>query len=170
MKTVFAAVVLLSATLASSAVGQDDEQARKTLTGLSGVYVIVEQLPDEAQHDGLREDQVQTDVELRLRQAGITILTREQSFATAGAPYLYVNVQVLKNPAKFYAFSVNVELRQGVTLIRDPSIRVLAVATWSAPGVIGTVGSQKLESQVRDDVRDFTDRFINAYLAANPKR
>jgi len=41
--------------------------------------------------------------------------------------------------------------------------------TWSATGIIGTVGSQKLGS-VRDDVRDLTDQFINAYLAANPKR
>ena len=47
-------------------------------------------------------------------------------------------------------------------------MRVLA-PTWSAAGVIGTVGYQKLGS-LREDVRDLTDQFINAYLAANPKR
>ena len=63
---------------------------------------------------------------------------------------------------------MDVELRQRVTLIQNPSMRVLA-PTWSAAGVIGTVGYQKLGS-LREDVRDLTDQFINAYLAANPKR
>jgi hypothetical protein len=84
------------------------------------------------------------------------------------APYLYVNVQAIKNQAHVYAFSANVELRQRVTLVGNPSMSVLA-ATWSATGIIGMVGSQKVAS-VRNDVRDLTDRFINAYLAANPKR
>ena len=169
MKAVLAAVALLSAAVATGLVGQgDDEQSRKTLTGLAGVYVAVEHLPDEAQRDALWEDQIRTDVELKLRQAGIAVLTLQQSVGTAAGPILYINVQVTKNSARIYAFSVDVELRQRVTLIQNPSMRVLA-PTWSAAGVIGTVGYQKLGS-LREDVRDLTDQFINAYLAANPKR
>jgi len=85
-----------------------------------------------------------------------------------GCPYLYVNVQVFKNPARFYAYSAKVELRQRVTLVHNPAVSILA-GTWSATGTIGTVGSHKLAS-LRDNVRDLTDQFINAYLAANPKR
>jgi len=40
---------------------------------------------------------------------------------------------------------------------------------WSAPGKIGTVGIRKL-FQLRERVRDIVDQFLNAYLAANPKR
>jgi|SRR2546422_778763 len=169
MKTVLAVLALLSATLVSPLVGQgNDEFARNTLAGLRGVWVAVEKISEEAQRDGLDTTQIRTDVELKLRQAGITVLTRQEWVSTAAAPYLYVNVQAIKNPANVYAFSANVELRQRVTLVRNPAMSILAT-TWSATGFIGMVGSQKLGS-VRNDVRDLTDRFINAYLAANPKR
>src|SRR3989441_6312408 len=169
MKTVLAALTLLSAAMVSPLVGQgDDEYTRKTLAGLTGLFVSVEHIADEVQRDGLDTTQIRTDVELKLRQAGISVLTHEEWLSTAAAPYLYVNVQVFKNPANFYAYSANVELRQRVTLVHSPSTSALAT-TWSAHGTIGTVGSQKVGS-VREDVRDLTDQFINAYLAANPKR
>ena len=169
MKTVLAVLALLSATVVSRLVGQgDNESTRKTLAGLTGLYVSVQRIPDEMQRDGLDTTQILTDVELKLRQAGITVLTRQEWLSTEAFPYLYVNVQVTKNSARIYAFSVDVELRQLVTLVHNPAVSTLAT-TWSATGIIGTVGSQKLGS-VRDDVRDLTDEFINAYLAANPKR
>src|SRR2546426_1004036 len=149
MKTVLAVLALLSATLVSPLVGQeDDEYTRKTLAGLT-MYVLVEHIPDEAERDGLDTTQIRTDVELKLRQAGISVLTHEEWLSTAAAPYLYVNVQVFKNPANFYAYSANVELRQRVTLVHSPSTSALAT-TWSAHGTIGTVGSQKVGS-VRED-------------------
>ena len=169
MKRVLVVSALLYAAVVSPLTGQgDDEYSRKTLAGLTGIYVLVEHLSDEAQRDGLDTTQIRTDVELKLRQAGISVLTQQEWLATAAAPYLYVNVQVIKNPAHVYAFSADVELRQRVTLVRNPSTLILA-PTWSATGIIGTAGSQRLAS-VREDVRDLTDQFINAYLAANPKR
>jgi hypothetical protein len=49
MKTVLAALALLSATVVSPLVGQgDDETTRKTLAGLKGVYVSVETISDDA--------------------------------------------------------------------------------------------------------------------------
>ncbi len=169
MKAVLAALALLSASVLSPLVAQgDNEYTRETLAGLTGVYVSVENIPDEAQRDGLDTTRIRTDVELRLRQASITVLTQQEWLSTAFAPYLYVDVQAIKNRANVYAFSANVELRQRVTLVRNPAMSILPT-TWSATGIIGTVGSQKLGS-VRDDVRDLADQFINAYLAANPKR
>ena len=168
MKTVLAVLALLSAAAVSPLVGQgDDEYTRKTLAGLTGLYVSVQRIPDEMQRDGLDTTQILTDVELKLRQAGITVLTRQEWLSTEAFPYLYVNVQAHKT-SNLYALSVDVELRQLVTLVHNPAVSTLAT-TWSATGIIGTVGSQKLGS-VRDDVRDLTDEFINAYLAANPKR
>jgi hypothetical protein len=169
MKTVLAALALLFATGVSPLVGQgDDEDSRATLVGLPGVYVLVGHIADEAQRDGLDTLQVRTDVEVKLRQAGIRVLGREEWLSTAGVPFLYVNIQTVKNQQNVYAFSVDIELRQRVTLVRQQSPPLL-VTTWSASGVIGTVGSKRLAT-LRDDVRDQTDQFINAYLAANPKR
>ena len=102
----------------------------------------------------------------RLREAGIQVLSDEQSMETPGKAYLYLNVNTYKRDES-YAFCVGLELKQAVTLRRDPSISVLAV-TWSGLGVVGAVGSANLR-QVRESVRDELDRFINAYLAVNPK-
>jgi hypothetical protein len=168
MKKLLVTLALLFLAVVSPLVGQaDDETSRATLVGLPGVYVLVETVADEAQRDGLDTLQVRTDVEVKLRQAGIRVLSKEEWLSTAGAPYLYVNIQTAKNNLRLYAVSVSIDLRQDVTLVREPSLRRL-VATWSTPGVLGTVGSHKLAT-VRDDVRDLVDQFINAYLAANPK-
>jgi hypothetical protein len=49
----------------------DDPTSRETLRGLIGVRVVVAQLDPAVQRLGLSMPQVQTDVELRLRAAGI---------------------------------------------------------------------------------------------------
>ena len=169
MKTVLAALALLSATVVSPLVGQGDEDyTRKTLAGLKVVYVVVEPIKDDAERDGLRGDQVSTDVELTLRQAGITVLGGEQGTFPAGTALLYVNVHAFKSPGMdVYAYSVEVQLHQQVRLLRNPTVTVLT-ATWST-GSLGLAGPAYLSS-VREVVRDQIDKFINAYLAANPKR
>jgi len=171
MKTVLAALALLSATVVSPLVGQgDDEDTRKTLAGLDGVQVWVGSTPDGAQRDGLDTVQLRTDVELKLRQAGIPVLSEQQSLSKVGAPGLALRLDVFRNPGiPLYAFRVKVEVQQVVRLARNPTLIVRA-ATWSSTGDIGTVGQTTLGSYVRETVRDQMDQFINAYLAANPKR
>jgi len=61
-----------------------------------------------------------------------------------------------------------VELKQNVRLDRDPSMWLPGVTTWSVDAV-GTVGREKLRN-LRDGIKDYVDRFINAYLSVNPKR
>lgn len=167
MKTALAALLLLSTAIPSRLSGQDDQFSRKTLVGLKGVYVLVEQIGDQAQRDGLSRDQVQTDVELRLRQAGVRVLSQEDALTTLGGAYLYIVVHAFKNPGGLYAFNVTVELKQRVTLARDSTITAVA-ATWSPEPILGTVGPEHLGT-VRDAIRDLADQFVNAYLAANPK-
>jgi len=142
-----------------------------TLKGLRGVYVAVKRLDPEAERDGLFKASLQTDVELKLRQSGIRVLTQEELFAAPGKPLLYVNVHLLPNSDPpsigLYAYAIIVELYQEVRLQRDGSV-VVPAATWRAPRVVGTVGASKLAG-IRGTVKDLTDQFINAYLAANPK-
>jgi putative peptidoglycan binding protein len=147
----------------------DSKYARATLRGLSGVAVIVESMDPEAERDGLMKSQVQTEVELRLRQAGIRVLSREDRLTTPGKPFLYINIHASKrSDINLYAYYVTVELNQSAWLDRDPAIDVPAATTWSISGG-GSVGGQRLRS-VREDVLDYVDRFINAYLAENPEQ
>src|SRR2546425_4483432 len=81
MKTILAALALLSVTLVSPLLGQgDDESTRMTLVGVHGVRVVV-RLSDsaEVQKDGLSQSQLQTDVEVKLRQTGITVLGEQEA-------------------------------------------------------------------------------------------
>jgi len=167
MKTL-AALALLSATAFSPLFGQGEE----TLAGLKGVYIYVERLKDEVKRDGLDEAQIRTDVELRLRQAGITVFREAGSFDSAGSPILDIDVHPVKVTSEgvesFYVYHVHIELNQSVRLVRKPSLRVLAT-TWATRSTVGAIGEDKFGS-IRDIVRDHTEQFINAYLAANPKR
>jgi hypothetical protein len=154
-------MVLLVAANAATAV--DAEFSRASLKGLQGVQVVVEPLEAEAEQVGLNKTSIQTDVELKLRQAGITVLTE------AGTPYLYIDVNTSKSPSgPLYAYFVGVKLCQTVRLDRDPSIKIFAATTWDV-AELGTVGRVNLRS-IRERIKDLVDMFINAYLSVNPKK
>jgi hypothetical protein len=170
MKTVFAFLGLLSAT-ASVLVGQEDRPAsRKTLAGLNGVYVeAYVSDSDEVERDGLYKAQVQTDMELKLRQAGVPVLSPEETASTTGQPSLVANILLVRNSSGLYASSVSVGLFQMVRPVRNPSVAVPA-STWWTGTMVGIVQARRVADDTRSTVRDLTDQFINAYLAANPKR
>src|SRR5437899_9138582 len=130
MKIELAALALLSAATVSPLFGQgDNEDSRLTLAGLRGVYVVVSDMKEDARQKGLWEAQLRTDVELKLRQAGINVLTEEEVRRTPGLPYLYVTVSTLQLQAStlfgLYAFAVNVELVQAICLGRSPTVLTL---------------------------------------------
>jgi hypothetical protein len=62
----------------------------KTLKGISAVYVVVESLPDGAKALNLTIDSIQNDVELKLRLAGMRVLSQQEGESLPGAPHVYV--------------------------------------------------------------------------------
>src|SRR3989442_3188861 len=99
----------------------DGDFARATLRGLQGVSVLIEDLPPESERAGLTTQQLQTDVEEQLRQAGILVFTKDQAFRLQGAPYLYVYVHLLPHPMRLTAYSSLVEMNQRAALARNGS-------------------------------------------------
>lgn len=144
-----------------------EEVEQSMLQNLRGVIVMVSPLDSDIEKKGITEDRLQTDVELKLRMAGIQVLTWEKYLKELGMPSLLVNVKILKTEIGIYFFSINVDLGQKVVLFRDPSLTIIA-ATWST-GTMGYSGENKLNT-IRDALKDCIDKFINAYLAANPKK
>ena len=146
----------------------DDELSRATLRGVEGVHVVVEDVRPDVERAGLTRQQLQTDVELRLRKAGMRVLTRAERLEMPGAPWLYIDVNVALRsdpPVELTAFNIYVELKQEASLKTTGSLAI--VSTWSV-GAVGGGGSKRL-ANLRSTVRDLVDQFINAYLSVHPR-
>ena len=144
-------------------------QRRVVLSGLKGMDVIVEDLNPAGKEIGLSKERIQTDVELKLRLAGIKVLSKEEWLDAKGRPYLYVRVTALKSTTlSLYSCFVEVSLYEQVVLVRDPKI-VTSASTCRSGGYIMSGGSDVVKESVRKTIKDLVDEFINDYLAANPK-
>jgi hypothetical protein len=156
------AAVLLAALLGMPPVAcaQDTQAARATLRGVKAVEVQVGNIDPDAERDGLSRSQLQSDVESRLRQAGITMRPSSEGI-------LYVSVTAARGDLNIYAYSLQVAFRQAVNLARDPTIGSV-VTTWSV-GSGGTLSAAHL-SRVRSIVTELVDQFISAYLEENPTK
>jgi hypothetical protein len=148
----------------------DDSFDRETLRGLGGIQVVIEHLKPNAERAGLTRKQVQTDVELRLRKAGIRVLTEQERLATPGMPYLYININSSQGQAPLadvVAFSVSIALQQNALLVRNTAITAMGASTWSRQFLVGV--HRESVRQIRDYVGDLVDAFINDYLSVNRK-
>lgn len=150
--------------------GQELTLEQKPLRGLPGLHVIVEKTSNSsAETRGITKSQLQTDVELRLRKAGIRVLTEREWLLNSRTPALYVNLNIFaldRIAEGYYAYSINLEVKQVVYLKTSPAVETLA-ATWDK-GLAGAAGSKGLDD-VRSGLGDLVDYLINDYLAANPR-
>ena len=170
MRLVLGSLVLLVCSSRVLCAQLDNETTRKTLAGLRGVSVEVHIVGDRAamEQEGVSENDLQAEVEQRLRLSGITILSRSEM------PTLMLRVGGHKGVGaqvrELYAFVVEIRLFESVCS-RSASPVCLNAPTWTPNGsVLGFAGSKKLVDTIRDDVQSQTDAFISAYLAMNPRR
>ncbi len=136
----------------------DSYRSRSSLNGLAAFHVVVEQLGPKIEGKGLTRQQLQTDVELRLRHAGVTV--------SSDAPVLlYANIAIACNEI-VCAYNISLEVQQAVRLVAHPESGTLLAATWNT----GTTGlSERRLQSIRDRLKDQVDQFLNAYQAANSK-
>jgi hypothetical protein len=142
-----------------------------SLRGLRGVVVLIWDLPSEIGREGLlTKDQIQTDVELKLRTAGIRVLSLKEPTITGNPVFcVYVDVKYADiagtGKSVGFAFNIHCSLRQNVYLERDPTIKNWAT-TWER-GASG-IGSKNF-GIIRNEIKDEVDIFINDFLSVNPK-
>jgi hypothetical protein len=159
----FLALIVMLLLLPGTSHALTDEQ--KVLVGLKGVHVLVEEMNPKAERLGLNKPKIKTDVELRLRKAGIRVLTEKEQFEMPGGPALYVNINSYFPPnIAIVAFSIDIELMEWVTLASG--FKALGAIWRTRPVGIGRKDEMK---EIRGFIGDAVDRFINDYLAANPK-
>jgi hypothetical protein len=148
---------------ATSAAASDSQIERATLAGLTPISVVIEGLSPVAEKTGLTNAVLESDVEKRIRQAGISMTPDADA-------YLYVHVTVADPGAGLpLPYLVEVTLMQEVTLPRGLKMRTpLQVPTWWL-NRLGLADSGRLRAAVNDRVTEFVDQFISAYRSVNPK-
>lgn len=145
--------------------GADCEAARKSLSDIKGVYVLVEELQPNLQkynkRVALSAAELRKAVEAQLREAGIKVYDREEWLRTGGRPVLYVNVNTHEYEKYHFAYDIRVELRQIACLEINPATKVLAT-TWSS-NTTGVVNPGTI-NVIADGVKGGVALFINACL------
>lgn len=131
------------------------------LRGISVVDVAVERLSSDAERFGLTADELKQDIQLKLRQNGIKV-------SDVVAPFFYLVAHCVYIPElERFAYTVNAQFVQEVLLPRQPGLRLMGT-TWH-DGSTGHISQLGLRSSIRKATSDVVDRFLNAYLAENPK-
>ncbi len=148
--------------IASSSVRADDSLSRATLKDLRVISVLVEDLPDSAKILDISKDAIQTDVELKLRLAGMRVVPEDEGQRLLGSPVLYVNLNVADDGK---AADIKVEMQQNALLERN-KMWTPRIPTWSAGGLVSNPTSQG----IRNFIKERVDEFLNAWLSVNPKK
>jgi hypothetical protein len=164
---IFVAAILLSVSnLGAMVFALDTKEDRSTLRGITALYVVVENLASDIEKTGLTRELIQEDTEQRIRKAGIKVLSQEQWRKEKGGPWLHVNINIMKLDAGTYAYvynyTVEIQLRQRVHLVRDPHAEVFAT-TWSK-AFLYTSG---YIAQIRNSVKEAVERFIGILIREN---
>jgi len=159
-----AAVIVVLIMWSSSAIAIDSEITRKTLVDIRGIHVFVENIQPNIEKYASRfkitKEQIQQDVEQRLKNAGIVVLSYNDWLKTAGRPMLYVNVNTHEYEKYWYSYTISLDVQQGVMLETNPKIKTIAT-TWSIE-MTGIANIGTLDS-IKTNTAYLVDRFINAY-------
>ena len=147
---------------------------KESLEGLKGVEVIVEELKSELEDLNLTPSQIQKEVEGKLQNAGIQVLSKEENekIQPLRKPYLYIKVNSYKLPWKrsSFAFCIEIALNQEVKLRGNPELKktIFYSPTWYKSEVGGVTGKDITE--IIEVVKSLTEKFISAYQTANSKQ
>lgn len=163
--------LVLAALLALSVVAPARADERTfgldALRGLRNVSVLVDGLSIDAERDGVRRGTLQADAELRLRRAGIRVVTQRGAPEPQSA-VLHVRLDDMKrdlDSGTYHEFRLTLEVLQTVQLTRDPTVQSLQPA-WSRT-LGGTHLAATVVPAVRDALRQAMEHLIDDFLAAN---
>jgi len=152
--------VVAISTCAFAQVEKDDKQV---LRGLDSVHVTLERLQPEIERDGLYGNMLVSDAEMKLKLAGIKVLSEEERIQTPYSASLYLRVNALKRRLG-YIYRVELFLVEPVALIRNKMQRDAMVLEIPAEWGMG-----RSLTDIREKASDAVDRFIRAWLDANTR-
>jgi len=161
-----AVIVLFAVTVATRRLNAATPSEVRSLRGLSGVEVVVETPAEELLAAGLSAEQLRGELQSRLQERGIRVLTSGDR--APGRPWLYFRTAAVKSSStSILGYFVTVQLRQDVSLDRNPDSHCGA-STWDASAG-GFSTSDAAAVTVRHAAQDLADGFATDFAAANAK-
>ncbi|MGH9720726.1 MAG: hypothetical protein ACRD8O_10980, partial [Bryobacteraceae bacterium] len=144
-----------------------DAPSGAALRGLSGVTITIEPLTPLMQSAGLKDEDLRREIDRRLRNSKIPVLTTPADLAKApGRPYLFVDIAANQpKDAPVISWNVTLSLNQVVVLKRDARIETIA-PTWALRRD-GLSGERAFAAAIQRAASDLTDKFIAAYKSVN---
>jgi hypothetical protein len=134
----------------------------ETLKGINAAYVSVQDLSDGTKVLGLARETILTDIELKLRLAGMRVVTEDEAANDVpGSPCVFVRTFLASANVSF----VDIKLMQSGWL--DRNAESVFSPTWQkfVLAVGGKIGAQ----DIRDQIKDIVDMFLNDWLSVNPR-
>ena len=142
---------------------------QQVLKGLVGVTPEVSIFSSTDVLCNLTKHELQTQVELRLRQSGIKVFSEKTEKDSNSLCGLSVNVGLLTYSTPFYFVESHVKLIEPVFLFRDPQ-KLTTATTWEPQDVYSNLLREiPTSTEILEVVNRSVDEFINDYLAVNPK-
>lgn len=170
-KVVFLLTVV-SWQLAMGLVVADSSSEEEQLRGIQAVTISVRELGvGKIIPNSTLKQQIQTDVELRLRLAGIKVIPKWKSYQQGELVVIIQWFEIdLENgqPTGNCAFNISVTLYTYIYAAWDTVMTPFYVGVWSEFSY-GHSRASVFNECARETVKDLTDMFINDYLAVNTK-
>jgi hypothetical protein len=166
--SVFSGADIQQATLDSERVSVQDQKAvhEKEVRSLAGIKALFISIGSDSSFEPLEpyltEAQVRTDVELRIRKAGISVVG-------IGDPHdatVYIDIAALRSTTGLCAFDFSVQLRQSATV--DRNNQKFGAITWGPKGYLSMGSTMAAAETIRKKLGDYIDEFLNDYLTVNP--
>lgn len=155
-------VLLVVLTISTCAFAQVAKVDKEVLRGLASVRVTLDRLQPEIELDGLYANTLLSDAEMRLKMAGIKVLSEEECLEISNVSSLSLRVTAMKR--RFgYIYRVELFLVEPVVLIRNKIQRDAKVLEIPVGWGIGRL------SDIREKAGDTVNEFIHAWEAANTK-
>jgi hypothetical protein len=158
------------------------QAVQERLVGLRTVAAVVLFQATDSAPSGVSKDRLRTVLELRLRSAGLGVMSEEESLRTGQrSPYVLLDVMYIGPEDQLggsvrFIYRIDLSARVfapvpsfGDSLaVRRPNLRAPLVL-WSTAsiGVDGVVGAP---TRIEETVNEMLDSFLKAWLDANPKR
>jgi hypothetical protein len=158
-------------TIDSERISIQDQKAahEKQVSSLVGIkalsIMIASDTTLEPLHPHLTEAQIRTDVELRLRKAGVSVVGIENPHHAT----VVIDVNALRSTDGLCVFDFSVEIWQSATV--DRNNQKFSATTWGPKGYLGLDSKIRGAAEtIRKELGDYIDEFLNDYLTANPLR